>query len=56
MCVCLTQAIEVCDVGMEMERGGGAGGPRGLAGDGDWHQLQASSVTKSLRRDVRAGQ
>lgn len=44
MCVCLTQAIEV------------GGAPGGWAGDGDWHQPSASSVTKSFLRDRKGSQ
>ena len=44
MCVCLTQAIEV------------GGAPGGWAGDGDWHQLSASSITKSFLRDGKGSQ
>lgn len=44
VCVCLTQSIEV------------RGAPGGRAGDGDWHQPSASSVTKLVLRDRRGGQ
>lgn len=44
VCMCLTQAIEVI------------GAPRGRAADGDWHQLLASSVTKSFLRDREGSQ
>lgn len=44
VCVCLTQAIEVRRA------------PGGQAGDGDWHQPSASSVTKSFLRDRKGSQ
>lgn len=42
--VCLTQAIEVW------------GTPEGRAGDVDWHQPSASSVTKLFLRDTEGSQ